>query len=283
MDFSGLDNLFNLLIAAFWFGAWGMDSRYAYFNSYLRPMHNKFEAMFAFLRPAFLNASGRVIAMVLVAALLLLRSLIVPHNATWNVTLGVPQVVGLAQPFRSDSWTMILAWGCISTGVFFFKFWSLSCLYLGFTRRPEGQVQTALHALTAPFSWIHPVARPPVLFAFGIGLGVLLQTIGSGLPFSLVSDAKALFAVVASWVALIDLLRWAVFVVIVGHWIGMGTGSQNLGWMCSEWLDHLLGPLRHYPIRIGIVDVTPLIFFFGLGLVQSILLQILVNAASLLP
>ena len=283
MDFSGWDNLINLLIAVLWFGAWGMDNRYAYFNSYLRPVHGRFDALFTFLRPAFFNAPARVIALILVAALLLIRALIVPRAATWEITLGIPPIAALVEPFQYAPWSMALAWSCLSIGVFFFKFWSICCPYLGTTRRPEGQVQTALHALTAPFSWIHPIARPPILLAFGIGLGILLQSIGGDRPVDLLAGAKALLAVVAAWVALLDLLRWVVLVVIVGHWIGMGTGAQNLGWMCEEWLDHLLGPLRRYPIRIGMLDITPFIFFFGLGLVQSALTQVLVSAASLLP
>ena len=282
MDFSGWDNLLNLLIAAFWFGAWGMNSRYAYFNSYLRPMHNRFDAVFAFLRPAFLNAPAQIIALVLVAALLLVRALIVPRDAIWNITLGMPPVVGLVEPFQYTPWHMVLAWSCLSIGVFFFKFWSLCCLYLGFTRRPEGQVQTAIHAISAPFSWIPPIARPPVLLVYGIGLGLLLQYIGGGQPVTLLAGARATLAVVAAWVVLIDLLRWVVLIVIVGHWIGMGTGAQNLGWMCSEWLDHLLGPLRHYPIRFGMFDITPIVFFFGLGVVQYLITQVLVGAASML-
>jgi uncharacterized protein YggT (Ycf19 family) len=74
-----------------------------------------------------------------------------------------------------------------------------------------------------------------------------------------------------------------VLFVIAGHWIGMATNASNLGWMCAEWLDHLLGPLRRYPIRIGMFDLTPLVFFFGLGLLQSALFRVLEGAASLLP
>jgi uncharacterized protein YggT (Ycf19 family) len=282
MDFSGWDYLFNLLIAVFWFGAWGMDSRYAYFNSYLRPIHVRFESLFAFLRPALLNAPERLVALIFVLVLVVLRALVAPRTATWGLVLGIGPA-GVSVPFPGDPWTVALAWSCLSVGLFFFKFWSLSCLYLGFTRRPEGQVQTALQALAAPFSWVHPAARPLVLLVSGVGLGVLLLRMGISQPVNLLAGAKALLAVVAAWAALLDILRWVVLVVIVGHWIGMGTGAQNLGWMCAEWLDHLLGPLRRYPVRIGMFDITPLIFFFGLGLIQFVLLHVLAGAASFLP
>jgi uncharacterized protein YggT (Ycf19 family) len=274
MSFSGWDTLINILAAAFWFGAWGMDSRYAFFNSYLRPLHGRAEAVLAFLRPVFANAPDRAIALACAVALLVLKAFLAPRAATWELSLGTHSAA-VAAHLPPGQWTEAVAWSFLSFGIFMFAFWSLACPYLGFSRRPEGQVQTALHALSAPFSWLPPAARPVVLLLFGTGLAFLLPRLGAppesaGLPWF-----QAVFAAVSEWVALLDVLSTAVLIAIVGHWIGMGTGSERLQWMCSEWLEHLLGPLRNRQVRVGMLDVTPLIFFFGLRVVQYALLRMI--------
>lgn len=281
MDFSGWDMLFNLLITAFWFGAWSTDSRYAFFNSYLRPMHTRFDAIFAFLRPAFLNAPDRVIALVFVGILIVLRALAAPPGAVWELALGAAPA-GIGVQCHGGSIPAVVAWSVLSIALFFFKFWSLCVLYLGFARRPDGQVQTALHSLTAPFSWLPPMTRPPLVLVLGLSCGVLLQRF-DGAPFTLLSTLRALLAVVSAWTLLIGILQQAVFILIIGGWIGAGSGSDKLRWMCAEWIDLLIGPLRGRPIVIGMFDVTPLLFFFVLGIVRQILIAVVNGAASLLP
>jgi uncharacterized protein YggT (Ycf19 family) len=278
MVFSGWDTLINILAAAFWFGAWGMDSRYAFFNSYLRPLHARAEAVLAFLRPVFANAPDRAVALACVAILLALKAFIAPLAATWDLSIGIRAAAVTAQ-FPAGRWTEAVSWSLLSFGMFMFVFWSLACPYLGFSRRPEGQVQTALHALSAPFSWLPPAARPLVLLLFGVGLALLLPRLGAAQESAGIPWFGALFAVLSEWVALLDVLSSAVLFVIVGHWIGIGTGSERLQWMCSEWLEHLLGPLRNHQVRLGMLDVTPLIFFFGLRVVQYALLR-LIDAVS---
>ena len=44
---------------------------------------------------------------------------------------------------------------------------------------------------------------------------------------------------------------------------------------CREWMDLLLGPLRRYPMRLGMLDLTPLIFIILLRLVHSLLMALL--------
>lgn len=279
MDFHGWDVLLNLIAAVLWFGAWGMDSRYAYFNSYLRPMYSRFEAMFSSLRPAFFGAPDRAIALALVVAVVLLRPLAVTRGLAWDLSIGAaPLAVTAAYPRGPLS--LALLWSCVSTGIFLFTLWSLCCPYLGFSRRPEGQVQTAIHALTAPFSWMHPVARPLFLAAFGVSLALLLDRMGPGADQAATRWIPALLAVFSAWVALLDILRSLVLALIAGQWIGLATGAEGMRWMCAEWIDHLLGPLRNYPLRVGMFDVTPLIFFFGLGVAQHLLMRLLVAAGG---
>lgn len=282
MDFRGWDILLNLIVAALWFGAWGMDSRYAYFNSYLRPMYGRFEALFSILRPAFFGSPDRAIALALVAGVVLLRPLAVPRDLAWDLSIGAaPVAVGAA--FPRGQLSLALLWSCLSTGIFLFALWSLCCPYLGLSRRPDGQVQTAIHALTAPFSWMHPAARPLFLAAFGFSLALLLGITGAGSDGTAPRWAAALLAVFSAWVALLDILRSLVLALIVGQWIGLATGAEGMRWMCAEWIDHLLGPLRNYPLRIGMFDLTPLIFFIGLGVAQHLLMRMLVAAGGLLP
>jgi uncharacterized protein YggT (Ycf19 family) len=47
---------------------------------------------------------------------------------------------------------------------------------------------------------------------------------------------------------------------------------------CREWTDTLLGPLRRYPLRIGMIDLSPLIYIVVLGLVQGFLHAILLSS-----
>jgi len=69
-------------------------------------------------------------------------------------------------------------------------------------------------------------------------------------------------------------LRLALIVRIVSSWFGMSPYSRWIRWS-FQLTDPILGPLRQVVPTIGVIDITPLIAWFLLGILQWIVLGML--------
>ena len=47
---------------------------------------------------------------------------------------------------------------------------------------------------------------------------------------------------------------------------------------CRTWIDFLMGPLRRYPLRIGMLDLTPIIMIFALDFLHRFMMGILARS-----
>jgi uncharacterized protein YggT (Ycf19 family) len=187
----------------------------------------------------------------------------------------------------------------LSFGAFLFRLWGVSLLFTwaGAGRSQEHTV-SMLHYLSRPFSDIRIEWRPLVLTLYGAVLVVLLSRFGRpappeltmGLPGSLVwtggrvlsSGIKTVILTLTAWVQLLPLLQSLMLLLIIGSWISMFTHSQSLAMLCRDWIHLLLGPLRGRPVRIGMFDLSPILFFFAIGIAHTILMSILVGAYNTL-
>ena len=97
-------------------------------------------------------------------------------------------------------------------------------------------------------------------------------------PDALTSLFKLLMLALIGWVQLLPMLQSLMLLLIIGSWVSMFAQSHNLAMLCRDWINLLLGPLRRYPLRIGMFDLSPIVFFFAIGLVHAILMSILVAA-----
>jgi YggT family protein len=68
-----------------------------------------------------------------------------------------------------------------------------------------------------------------------------------------------------------SVLRIALFARVIASWVGGGPYSTWWRWsyVLTEWF---LAPLRHVIPTIGMIDISVLVAYFGLGIIESVLL-----------
>jgi len=292
MSFSTWDTLFNLLLVVFWFRIWtGDNDRNILFNPYLAPIVRLSKTVLHFVEPVFLGLHPRVVAVITMGVIVAFRALVAPRQVTWMLSLGLDR-----QPI-DGALPHVLAFSAISFGCFLFRLWGISLLFtwVGAHRSQEHPV-SMLHYLSRPFSDVRIHLRPLVLLVYGAALILLLDRFGAptrmgiGLPGALswTGDAalssffKLLILAVAAWVQLLPLLQSLMLMLIIGSWISMFTHSQGLAMLCRDWINVVLGPLRRYPIRIGMLDLSPLVFFIAIGFAHYFLMSIIFAAYNTL-
>lgn len=272
MDFGRWDTLFNFLLLFFWYGMWTSRERQTFFNPFLSPLSRATDAVTRFLQPVFPGVPGRAVCGVAFVVLVIMRALAVPHNARWALTMGFEAGVANAGDVVSCLVFSVLSFAC-----FLFSLWGLSLIYVH-KRDVSSLDQTAgaLHFLSRPFTRLQPAVRPWVLWAFGAVLASLVNVTGAASAAA--QDGLVLRSAVsalAGWVQVLGIVQGLVILTILGSWLSMFTGSQGIMFPCRSWLDMLIGPLRRYPIRIGMLDLSPLVFLIGLGFLQMLLLALL--------
>lgn len=287
MDFSLWDTLLNILILLFWYKAVSVDDREAFFNPYLAPASRLTAAAIDFLRPVFFGLPPRLIACTSAGFLILLRGLAAPTSqGHWLVAFGF---------FRwglSPNPTLLscIAFSLVSFCAFLFNLWGIALIYAyGSTRLDPGRARATLRAFARPFTAVPWEYSPLVLFAFGVIVVHLLNVLGMpvrpiiegiGPPPQLPPSSPSLilgYGILActAWTNILGMLVGLIFVLIIGSWISMFARSPGIMMFCREWLELLIGPARRFPLRIGMLDLTPLIFIFVLRILQGVLMGIL--------
>lgn len=295
MQFGTWDTLFNLILMIFWFRIWTSDNRTLYFNPYLAPIARVSESVINFLRPVFFATSPRIIAAISLVFLIAFRGMIfhgiaVSREVSWALTLGIQR-----QADTYDRWTCLI-FSTLSFAVFLFKLWGFSLIYVR-TRGGSSSDHTtdSINHLARPFTGLRVELRPLVLLVFGIVLVSLLDVRGT--PPQFVDRARSLavlinrhdstpvilflklsIAAMAGWVSVLTIIVNFMILLIIGSWVSMFTSSQGVMMFCREWLDMLIGPIRRYPIRIGMLDLTSIVFFFVVSFVHQVLMGILYSS-----
>jgi uncharacterized protein YggT (Ycf19 family) len=153
-------------------------------------------------------------------------------------------------------------------------------LYLGFrqTRRVSPS-RVALHHACQPLSLLEPAWRPLGLLIFGMGLTYAIHAMGTEtVNIGSATFLKIGLSTLAAFAGVLAILSSILMVLIIGSWVGLLTGSSEIHWICSDWIDLFLGPFRRFPLRLGFLDLTPLLVFFTLGWVHRGLITVLSHA-----
>ncbi len=81
-------------------------------------------------------------------------------------------------------------------------------------------------------------------------------------------STASLAALLVRWT--FSILRLALFARVISSWVGGGPYSKWWRWsyVLTEWF---LAPLRQVIPTIGMIDITVLIAYFGLGILESVL------------
>ncbi|HKY98409.1 MAG TPA: YggT family protein [Gemmatimonadaceae bacterium] len=109
----------------------------------------------------------------------------------------------------------------------------------------------------------------------GILLISVLDFIGAelmGLQFALRNGPRGLFALFVAWT--FDFLKIALLVRVVSSWLPVSPYSKWIRWSyaVTEWF---LKPLRSLIPALGPIDISPLIAYFLIGLIQGQVLRML--------
>jgi len=296
MNLGAWDVLLNACLLVLWFRIWnaGGDGSFSWRTGYL---WQATDAIFRMLRPTPRPANERLTAaalfIVLAAAKTLLFASILAGaaGAQWGLRMGFEHVV-VSSYSESPSLVRLAAMTALSFAIFLFLLWSISALYLPrgthpFATQPEG----TLRDLSAPFSLLPLWLRHVVLIGLGLAIcaAARIDWSAGSLRYA-VADLlypwtwlRLLVSCLAAVVGLCGILQSFVMLLIIGSWLSLFSSSEALHVFCREWLDLFLGPLNRYPLRIGFLDLTPIIFFFALGLMQRTILPMLAAIYNMLP
>ncbi|MBI3985895.1 MAG: YggT family protein, partial [Lentisphaerae bacterium] len=173
-----------------------------------------------------------------------------------------------------------------SFAVFLFQFWTVALLY----HRPadaapdEGnRAREFMTDITKPFSaWTLPW-RIAVLLLLGLAIAAGLPLTGqveSGagsvrLP-SLDADPGRAFAgyginLLAGMAGVLMPLQTLIFALVILSWLVIFFPQSSAAFLCQEWLAFFLGPFRRFRFQVGMLDLTPIVVFFGMGVVYEAL------------
>jgi len=114
----------------------------------------------------------------------------------------------------------------------------------------------------APFWALLAIMVGGLLLIYFLELaGVLMSQAAGGF-----SSPTAMLRVIIGWT--FGLLRLALLVRVLSTWLPISPYSRWIRWsyVLTEWM---LAPLRRVIPLLGPIDITPIIAFFALGLIQS--------------
>ena len=108
------------------------------------------------------------------------------------------------------------------------------------------------------------------LILFGILLITLLQFVGGILAQVVfgINEPRSIPLLLVSWA--FSVLRLALLVRVISSWLPISPYSRWIRWsyVLTEWM---IAPLRRIIPLIGMIDITPIVAWFLLSLVQSAL------------
>lgn len=291
------ETLLNLVAILFWFAFWNPDSRDIFFNPYVLKIRSFADALIDSIKPFVgRHVSRRMLTALLLLSVLCIKGVLYYSGVQGSLSFGIesslPGIVShnsrtspvpqWCDPDHAIAPFGVLAakyflFSCASFGVFVFVIWSVAIIYLG-ARKATGlsRAEGTLFSLAKPLTSVTPLVRPFLLLGLGIAILAARALFKRGIfpldmEHSLLFLAKALLSTVAAWVDVLPYIVTLLGALIVGAWISMFTMSASVGLMCREWLDLFLGPFRNHPIRIGIVDVSPVVLAFVLLMLGRIL------------
>lgn len=88
--------------------------------------------------------------------------------------------------------------------------------------------------------------------------------------FALGAGPRGLYTLLVSWT--FALLRLALLVRVVSSWFQLSPWSRWVRWafVLTEWM---LRPLRQILPTVGMLDLSPIVAYFALGLIEGLLLR----------
>lgn len=287
------DVLFNLAALLFWFRLWAVEDR-TFFNPYVSPLLRVADRVADVGKSLSFGHRPRTTAAAAILLLVALRPLFFLllgrlGRGDGQTVIYWPLEFGFhgRGPVGAIPWLLLLS--AFSFAAALFNVWGISLLYLHRNRNHRlDHTEEMLDLACRPFSDLPLRLRPLVLLAFGMFLASLLGSSAAPaywrslvLPASLL---KLALSALLAWVNVLPMIANAMILLIIGSWVALFAQSESVHAFCHDWLDLLVGPLRRYPIRLGFLDLTAIVFLALLGyVVYPALVKILGIAYGRLP
>ena len=272
------DTLYNIILLIFWSAIWEYSGFRLFTNSLLAPIIRFQRNSLAFLKPILPFMNEQAIAATAFIVLVAFRGIAIPPNAEWNITFGLIIARTAGSPLLIN-----IFFSAISFAIFIFKICCLSLLYAKTKQTAMMTDATSLlYYLAKPFSIISVSIKPPVLVVAGMLIAFLMRILTAATaPASIIVNVIQLFLISLSGIiSILPIIGQLVFAAIIMSLISALTASMQANALSNNFINILIGPMRKYPIQIGMFDLTPIIFMFALSLIHALLQGIIINALN---
>lgn len=285
------DLIFLLLFTRF---AQSAKNRF-YFNPVLSAPHSLLDKLFSFIRPVFFSISERAISGILLLLLIVFRGAIYAKTGLPGIVIGG----NCSFKFSPSSFAGPLC-SLFEFLVFLTRFWGL-CIFISLfsSCTSRTRVHQALIEFGKPLTSLPKAFSPIALFTANMILVALLATFADGSYIaamksevgkpllrqieiaSALSPAGSIRSLsvlaVLSLFATADLLlftRNALLLAIFASLISVIFRSRETAFLFMELQNVILGFFGKRPLRLGMFDFTPVIFFVALQIIYAALVVI---------
>lgn len=275
------------------------ENRSFYFNPYLSAPDSFLDRILDYASPILPGASKRLVAAIVFLFVLAFRNLLFARFGASSLAEFGGGIVFLP-PRGSPELVRSMLAGTVRFIQFLLSFWG-AFLIVRLLSRSRGATRTgqAFEELAAPFSRLSPWQMGLVLILSNALLGLCLSLlscpltqVGQGVPMGQQpSGDLSLFDhfALVPWLGMLGTLRSLLFLqellmsLIFMSLFAILFGKQSLAIFCQEALDLSLGRLADHPWRLGSFDFTPILFYMGLSISYSFLIQALFLLKPYLP
>ncbi len=280
----------DLFLLLLWARIWIDSDQEFYFNPLLSAPVRLTDRIFDFLRPVFIGLPSRGIALFTLLFLLAFRGAVVyKAAAAWSLTVGM--VVQRQLPL--ESWQACMLFSGLEFLVFLVRLWGLALLIslITPTRRPD-RATLAFRFFTVPFSVLPRLPLAACVVLLNVLVMLALQHVGVQPMTESIVGLKPLDAgldwaqpiaalVQLGWLtalSLSDVLLMARSAMLVCVFTGLGAAllqKRGLQQLCNEAVQVLLGGFGRRPLLVGMMDLTPIVYFMALDFLYRLAVGVL--------
>ncbi|HOY23318.1 MAG TPA: YggT family protein [Cellvibrio sp.] len=106
---------------------------------------------------------------------------------------------------------------------------------------------------------------------------LLIAGLGFFNPFTLL-----IWALVALLKLLAGIYFWGVIVMMIASWVAQGSRNPALG-LLQQILEPVMAPFRKILPPLGMLDLSPILFFMVLNIIRAFVLPALAEATGMIP
>ncbi len=273
--------LINFLLLLFWIRLWADPGREFYFNPFLSgPVRLVDSVVGALGLPSKLTC-----LLILCFGLVFRAAIAFRFGHPWQISLGS---IFFFTP-KTPAFPHLLVFSVLDFLLFVTRLWTAYVLIrlITPTKRCDRATE-AFHFAVRPFSLLAPLLRLILLMAAHLLIVLELTqsadfqlfdptTVRGGmpalphvqLPEALANLLRLGWMTAASFADGLNAIRSALVAFVIGGLVAALLQNQSFRQICTEGMNVILGRFARAPFTAGMMDFTPLIFFFALHLIYS--------------